>query len=89
MTPLEFHYAMKDYYKERQEDFKGNMEVARYVVMHLWNVQNRYVKQIITDVRKYLPFPWEQKANQTIDQMKAAIYNIAGVFKRKFDNKEK
>lgn len=92
MTPIEFQYAMKDYYKEKDNDFKADIEIARYVVMHIWNAQNRYVKQVITDAKKYFPFPWEkekEKMVQSLGEMKAQIYNIANVFRRKFGNKDK
>ena len=83
LTPIEFHYALKDCEATQKayfEPVKLICEVLRMVAMTVYNsAYGRKRAQLIKDPAKLIQFSWEKTQVQTVDQMKAFIVGLAHI----------
>lgn len=93
-TPIEFYYALKD--NKEWEEGKLNIIVRTiYESMRLQTVfvhnMNPYSKRAIRKPESLLKFEWDkikQPKIQTLEEMKKALYSIAGRHKKKGKEKK-
>lgn len=89
LTPLEFHYAMKDHTQRSQLTFKDMMEGFRWHILNMLAMNGRPLKKGTKISEKLAPLPWDKKAvekkkPQTLEEQKKILYAWAGKkFKRK------
>lgn len=56
LAPVEFDYALKDYFKEEERRERFELEKMRLQTLYLVNCQ---IKDQISDPRKLMPFSWD------------------------------
>lgn len=80
MTPREFIFALRDLQElkisENQTWIRTTFESMRLQTMILLNA-NPYVKKRHKDVRKFLPFTWDESPIQSQEEIKAKLLSIA------------
>ena len=85
LTPIEFDYALKDINNEMKANQRLPYEVARFMLMHQWNMQGRFLKHKMKRVQDVTMFTWEQEENekgseQSVTTMKTKLLNIYAAF---------
>lgn len=89
MSPVEFHYALKDVQQREQCHYETMFESMRIQTLYLWNIQVAKTDRIF-DLQKFMPFVWDKKRSakkQTVEEQKQILLQIASHFKRR--NKKK
>ena len=84
MTPLEFHYAIQESRRLREEQIHALYDVARFSLMHHWNMGIKRLRRALKTPNELVEFPWEKenKPNkpQTLDEMKREMKSIFAAF---------
>ena len=92
ITPREFIFALQDLQElkisENKLYVRTSFEVMRLQTMILVNV-NPNVKKHYKDARKFLPFQWDSKIEQTPDEMKGKLLSLVTHFKGTKKGKKK
>ena len=81
MAPIEFFKALEAKNEILREDYKTQMEAARFIVVHIWNSRNKELRQPEYDPQKFYPFPWEkdiqEHKKQSTQEMKGILEGLA------------
>ncbi len=86
LSPVEFTWAIKEKNTIDQLNSRERYEVARYQLLHHWNMKISRPKKLYDDVTQVNPFPWDKAKEvkqQPMHEMKAALKAIASAFTRK------
>lgn len=86
-TPREFIFALRDKQEimvvQNKMQLRTIFESMRLQTMIIYNT-NPYAKKKFKDVRKFMPFGWDEKSKvQTVDDMKSTLISIAKRFTKK------
>lgn len=88
LSPIEFYHAINETAIQTRNEIQTQYEIARWQIIHHWNMQGRVLRETFNTPTEAIPFPWESEYNitpeqQSIDTMKRQMQAIAGTFNRK------
>ena len=68
MTPREFDEAIKDNSSDQLILYRTQYEVARYQLLHMWNMQGRFIKHTFRKVTDIDKFSWDPANTEKTQQ---------------------
>lgn len=83
LTPRELFYALEDNKERTQNSEKVQFEAARLVCVSVWNASQRKLRTLIEDPVEFMPFSWEERKKQTVDDMLSVMMGIASSVNKK------
>lgn len=91
MAPVEFANAVEAYQTRENNQFRADMEVARFLATHIWNSSGRTLKKNEFNPRKLIPFEDDpvEKKQQSVEEMKSIMMGITKTQNLREEQKEK
>lgn len=91
MTPIEFHYALKEANRYETAQLRTQYEAARLVAFNIWNSSGRTLKKMEARPERLVPLPWDSEKDvpvQTEEEMKTVLEGLSIQFGIKMGTKK-